>query len=182
LISGDRLWVDDGARAELHRGSTGLRLNEHSGVQVLAIDDLYLRLELTSGSIGLRIRHLEEGEAIEISTQAATVSLRRAGVYRVSVSEDTAATGVDVRDGAADIRVGDRQQISLDGGQRGEFWASDPSRTVLRSVSPPDQFDAWGDSRDWQEDRSMAAHYVSREVTGPREMTRLARVKSVQME
>src|SRR6187455_2854294 len=39
LTSGDRLWADAGSRAELHVGSTALRMSERTSVDVLNLDD-----------------------------------------------------------------------------------------------------------------------------------------------
>ena len=39
LTTGDQLWVDNGARGELHVGSTALRLGQQTALSIVDIDD-----------------------------------------------------------------------------------------------------------------------------------------------
>jgi hypothetical protein len=58
FTSGDRLWADSDARAELHVGSTALRLAALTSVDMLNLDDQTLQLRLAQGAIDLRVRDL----------------------------------------------------------------------------------------------------------------------------
>src|SRR4029453_498499 len=51
LTSGDRLATDNDARAELRIGSTTVRLDAGAELEVLAIDDEHIALQLHGGSI-----------------------------------------------------------------------------------------------------------------------------------
>src|SRR5580765_5303658 len=59
LTNGDRLSTDAGARAEVRIGSTTVRLDSGTEIEVLAIDDDRMSLQLHSGSIGTRLRNPE---------------------------------------------------------------------------------------------------------------------------
>src|SRR5438045_6726104 len=74
LSSGDRVWIDEGSRAELHVGSTALRLGSRTAVQILAVDDHSARLSMTAGSISVRIRELDGNDRFDIETPAGEVS------------------------------------------------------------------------------------------------------------
>ncbi len=39
LTGGDRVWIDESSRAEMHVGSTALRLGSRTAVQILTVDD-----------------------------------------------------------------------------------------------------------------------------------------------
>ncbi len=49
LTSGDNLWTDRGARAELHVGSTAIRLGAETGITFLDLDDHNLQLRVAQG-------------------------------------------------------------------------------------------------------------------------------------
>ena len=56
LAAGDRIWIAADSRAELHVGSSALRLGASTALQVLDVDDQSTRLALTSGSATVEIR------------------------------------------------------------------------------------------------------------------------------
>ncbi|MGZ5177400.1 MAG: hypothetical protein ACXWCW_24995 [Burkholderiales bacterium] len=62
FTSGDRLWTDSNARAELHVGSTALRLAALTSVDMLNLDDQTIQLRLAQGAINLRVRDLARDE------------------------------------------------------------------------------------------------------------------------
>src|SRR5580693_8754082 len=50
MNTGDYLWTDQGARAELHVGSTAIRLDQMTAMSVLNLNDQIVQISLTSGS------------------------------------------------------------------------------------------------------------------------------------
>ena len=50
LTSGDNLWTDQDARAELHVGSTAIRLAPQTSVTLLDLDDRTTQLRLSEGT------------------------------------------------------------------------------------------------------------------------------------
>src|ERR1700704_1336542 len=83
LTGGDRLWIGSGSRAEMHIGSTALRLGSGTALQLLAVDDQRVRLRLTTGSVSIRIRDLDSEERFEIETPQGAVSILQPGGYRL---------------------------------------------------------------------------------------------------
>ncbi|MFL6618707.1 MAG: hypothetical protein ACJ8MH_08895, partial [Povalibacter sp.] len=55
LTTGDRLWVDSGARAELQVGSATIHLDQSTGISFVNLDDDVLRVSLTEGSANIRV-------------------------------------------------------------------------------------------------------------------------------
>src|SRR5712691_9654624 len=68
MTTGDKLWTDNDARAELHIGSAVIRLSSNTGFSFLNLDDRMAQVRLTEGILSLRVRRLESDETIEIDT------------------------------------------------------------------------------------------------------------------
>src|SRR5437016_4862128 len=66
LTTGDNLWTDQNSRAEMHIGSTAIRLNSETSLTVLDLDDRTTQLKLSQGSIILRVRHVDDGDTYEV--------------------------------------------------------------------------------------------------------------------
>jgi len=62
LSSGDSIFVPETGRAELHIGSSALRLQEKSLLNINAITDDNVQVRLSQGSMVVRIRTLQERE------------------------------------------------------------------------------------------------------------------------
>src|SRR5713226_6294385 len=53
MTTGDKLWSDNGARAELHMGSAAIRLSGNTGFSFLNLDDRTTQIRLTEGVINV---------------------------------------------------------------------------------------------------------------------------------
>src|SRR5215469_11555632 len=58
LTTGDAIWADTNSRAELHAGSTAIRINSQTEIDIASLDDNTMQLRLAQGSVTIRIRHL----------------------------------------------------------------------------------------------------------------------------
>src|SRR2546430_3544896 len=103
LTTGDHLWTDAGARAEITIGSSAIRLASQSAFGVLALDHRTTQVRLSQGAVAVRLRHLGDDEAFEIDTPNGAVSLLRPGSYRVDVDSTGDTTTVTVRHGEAEV-------------------------------------------------------------------------------
>jgi hypothetical protein len=163
-IEGD-LWIDQGARAELHIGSTAIRLTPQTSFSFLNLDDRTVQIRLSQGSLSVRIQRITAGEVFEVATPNGAVTLARPGSYRIDVDTDRVTTTVSVRRGEAEIMsagailpVRSSEAVFLVGGDAPTYDFQEPA--------PPDAWEAWGSARDAREDQAPALRYVSREVTG----------------
>jgi len=59
LVTGERLWADAGARAELQISSATARLGATTSLTLINLDDRVLQLQLTQGTLNVRVRRLE---------------------------------------------------------------------------------------------------------------------------
>ena len=102
MTTGDRLWTEDGARAEMNVGSLVFRVNGRTNFAFLNLDDKTAQVQLSVGSLSVRLRRLAEDEAVEIDTPQIAFTLLRPGDYRIDVNEAGDATVVTVRGGDAE--------------------------------------------------------------------------------
>jgi hypothetical protein len=165
LTIGDQLWADQGARGELHLGSTAIRVSELTGVSFLNLTDQAVQIQVAQGSADFRIVHMYDGENYEIDTANQAFTILRPGEYRVDVSPDGSQTVLTVRSGAGEVTAGG-QAYDVGGGQQYTFQGIDEVDYNADSLPDADSFDSWCFDRDHREDRAMSARYVSREVIG----------------
>ncbi len=165
LTTGDRLWTDRGARAELHTGSATIRLDSNTGFSFLNLDDRTVQIELTEGSLSIRVQRLDRDEIFEVDTPNQAFSILRAGQYRIQASEDGNSTFVMVRNGEGEA-TGGGETYTVRSGQSGKFTGTDRLYADIYGAGNNDDFDNWGEGRDRHDDRSQSARYVSADVVG----------------
>jgi hypothetical protein len=165
LTTGDNLWADQDSRGELHVGSSVLRLSGQTGVSFLNVNDQITQLQLAQGSLYVRVRQLDEGEAFEIDTPNLAFSILRPGQYRVDVDPNGGSTMISVWGGSGSV-TGGGQAFTLNPGQQFAFSGTDQLTYDAQPLGGRDDFDNWCASRDQREDQSASARYVSRDVIG----------------
>src|SRR6266699_2615826 len=68
ITTGDKLWTDNGARAELNIGSAAIRLSGNTGFSFLNLSDNVSQIRVTEGTINIRVRSLDNDEPFEVDT------------------------------------------------------------------------------------------------------------------
>ena len=163
LTTGDRLSTDAAARAEIQIGSTTVRLDGGSELEVLQIDDERMRLQLHGGSAAVRLANAESAGEFRLVTEEGEFQTHRAGRYRFDREDGTTHATVYIGEV---LYEGPFSAQTLYGGQRGEFWL-DRGIAQYSIVEPRhDEFAAWNEARDGAHERSAATRYVSPEMTG----------------
>jgi hypothetical protein len=165
MTTGDKLWTDKDSRAELQLGSAVIRLNSNTGLSFLNLDDETVQIQLTSGSINLRVRQLDRDDVVEIDTPNLAFSVTQPGSYRVEASEDGTYSVISIREGGGES-TGNGQTYTLHAGQRGTFSGTDSLKAEVIDIGGGDQFDNWAYSRDHRYDESRSARYLSHDVVG----------------
>ncbi|MBZ5527838.1 MAG: FecR domain-containing protein [Acidobacteriia bacterium] len=167
MTAGDKLWSDRDSRAELHLGSTVIRMGDNTGLAFLSLDDQFTQVRLSAGTIYVRVWRIDDDEDFEIDTPSVVVSITQPGVYRVHVDEDGDKTDVTVRRGHADI-TGGGQEFGMRRGETAVFRPADDDDVISDFVeSPdPDDFEDWCRARDRRERLAESSRYVSRDVIG----------------
>jgi len=173
VVAGDRLATEAGAHAELQLGSTTVRLDSGTELEVTALDDDHLSLQLVSGSAIARVVDLANAGQVELSTDEGRFVVQRAGSYRFD--RDGTASRVTVYSGLARYE-GPNSGLPVAAGQRAEFWI-DSGGVAQYTLSAPvnDAFAAWNSDRDRRVVVGASARYVSPEMTGAEELDRYGR-------
>ena len=171
VITGDRLWSDNGARVELTLDNGALWLGAATSVVVSNIDDRTTQFELQQGTLDLRVRRLAQGQVVEIDTPNLAFQVARPGRYRIAVDPQSATTTVVVRNGAAEV-YGERASYLVSSGQAYRFYGTDLRDSEYFTPRSIDEFERFVVERDSRFDRVVSARYVSPEVVGYEDLDR----------
>jgi hypothetical protein len=132
----------------------------------LNLSDYATQIQLTEGTILVRVRRLDRDETFEIDTPNLAFSIYQAGTYKVSVNEAGDVTDVQVRRGEGEV-TGGGAAYSLYEGDDGRFAGTDGLEVEMSSYRyRPDAFESWSALRDRRIDHSYSSKYVSPDVIG----------------
>jgi hypothetical protein len=165
MTTGDKIWSDRDSRAELSLGSAVIDLNSNTGISFLNLDDNTAQIQLSSGSISVRVRRLDRDDVFEIDTPNQAFTIVRPGRYRVEASDDGRYSVVSIREGEGES-TGNGQTYTLRSGQRATFEGSDRLNAQVEDLGAPDDFDNWTSFREQRHENSPSARYVSHDVVG----------------
>ena len=165
LTTGDRLWADARARAEIQVGGAMIRMHAGTSVSILNLDDRIAQLQLTQGVLNVRVRRLEPDQVFEVDTPNLAFTLRQPGEYRIEVDPDGSATTIVVRKGQGEV-YGEGAAYVIDSRQPYRFTGTGLREYQYVDAPRPDEFDRWSSDRDRRYDSSISARYVSEYVVG----------------
>ena len=167
MTTGDKLWVDANSRAELHIGAAAIRLNSNTGFSFLNLDDRTVQIQLSAGTLSLRVRRLGKEEVFEVDTPNQAFSILRPGEYRLEASEDGSSTIVEVREGKGEAS-GNGRSYTIESRERASLSGTDSLSADIDKMDKHerDAFDNWCEERDRREEHSRSVRYVSPEMVG----------------
>ncbi len=165
LTTGDRLWIDKDARAELQVGSVSIHLDQNSGFSFAELDDNVLRMKLTDGAATVRVRRKLDSETIIVETPNSTVALLHPGEYHLEVNEAGDQTIVKARSGEAAV-TGEKDSFVVRADEAGVFKGDHELSADITRLGSRTAFESWANDRDRREENSASAKYVSRDVIG----------------
>jgi hypothetical protein len=165
MTTGDKLWTDQGARAELHVGSAAIRLSGQTGFSFLNLDDRIMQIRVTEGTINLRVLRVEDQESIEVDTPNLAFTVLRPGRYRINVNEAGDTTVINVPEGTGEV-TGGGSAYTIHPGEQGFFTGIESLDADMERADGDDDFDRWCSQRDYREEHAVARRYVSDDVVG----------------
>jgi hypothetical protein len=165
LTTGDRLWTESRARTEIQLGGAMVRMAADTSVSILNLDNRIVQLQLTQGTLNVRVRRLTANQVFEVNTPNLAFTLRQAGEYRIVVDPDGNATTIIVRQGRGEA-YGEGAAYVLDSRQPYRFTGTGLRDYRYVNVPRLDEFDRWSSERDRRYDSSGSARYVSQDVIG----------------
>jgi len=180
LTTGDSLWSDEQSRAEFHVGSTVIRMDQSTALEILNLDDDTLQLRMSQGTINVDLHEVVAGEHFEVDTPTAAVSLLQRGDYRLDVNVDGTSVQVTVRTGDAEITTSP-YDFHVYPGQAAAISRSGTNLSYdIHPAAPPDAFDQWATARERQEQIALQeARYVPSTMTGFGDLTQFGTWQAV---
>ena len=170
LTTGDKLWSGRDSRAELQLDGSFLRLSSNTALSLLNIGDHVTQIQMTAGTLVVRVRRLDDDETYEIDTPNLAFSVLRPGVYRLTVDESGGTTTIAVRSGQGEV-TGGGTAYTVRANESDVFSGTDELVENAQTYGPgEDRFDAWSASRDSRSERSASARYVSPDVVGSEDL------------
>jgi len=166
LGTGDKLFTDQGGRAEMEVGAATLRLDAGSSFDILNLNDNVAQTELTQGVMNLHVRRVFEGQSYEVDTPTLAFVVTQPGDYRVDIAPDGTSTMVTVFNGAGDVYGENNASYSVRAGQSYRFHDSALHDYEVLDLPRGDDFDGWVQSRNDRYEHSASRQYVSEEVIG----------------
>ncbi|MGZ5199520.1 MAG: DUF6600 domain-containing protein [Telluria sp.] len=165
LVAGDRVWTDPAGRDELQLGGAALRMDGNTLLSILTLDDRALQVQLSQGTLNVRVRPGPAAGTIEIDTPNLALAIDQPGHYRIGVDPAGNTTAVRVDDGQAQA-MGRYQAYTINPGQYLRF--SGPDLRSVQAIDPRyrDDFDRWAAARDQRAERALAVRYVSPATIG----------------
>ena len=165
VSTGDRLFTDQGARAELEVGPFAVRLAPSTDVTLANLSDQLMQLGVGQGTLRVTLYELPEGNSVEIDTPNGALLLQAPGSYRVDTAPDGNSTRVMVTAGSLQVSAGDLSK-TVQGGQTVQLTGTGPVMAAEIQAPPQDDFDHWCAGRDRRVQDSASARQVGPAVPG----------------
>jgi hypothetical protein len=165
MTTGDKIWSDNDGRVELQLDGSLLRLSQNTGCSFLNLGDNVTQVQLTAGTLLVRVRRLEENETYEIDTPNLAFSVVRPGLYEIAVNENGDSTEVVTRSGEGEV-TGGGAAYTIHAQDAYVFSGADQLYATRENGEEQDQFEAWAASRDRRWETSRSEHYVPGDVIG----------------
>lgn len=165
MVSGDRIFTGDGARAAIQCGSTDIRLWGNTDTTLTNLTDDYKQIGLSQGSIHLRVFNMSSEETVEVDTPSGAVMIGAPGDYRINAYPDQQAALVVVNSGWVQL-AGPGLNQEVDQGEAVQLYGTDNPEVGLVEMPMPDGLDAWSLQRDHHIQYSVSARYMSTAMPG----------------
>src|ERR1700680_2532774 len=166
ITTGDKVWSDRGSRAELQLDGSALRLSGNKSVSFLNLTDNVSQIQLSVGSLLVRVRRLDDNETYEIDTPNLAFSVLRPGLYKISVNDAGDSPTIKISSGQGEV-TGGGAAYTVHANDYATFSGFDHlSANSENYGNEEDQFDNWAATRDRHSEHSNSARYVSSDVVG----------------
>jgi hypothetical protein len=166
FTTGDYLYTDQGAQAELHVDVAVMRMGPQTSFGFLNLDDQTVQLKLSEGEMQIRVRNFGQNQTFEVDTPNAALTLLQNGSYVIDVDPNANTSFLTVREGQAQV-TGGGQAFTVDQGSTVNLSGTDELGYDVQDAPQPDQFEDWAVQRDQHESRNtQSARYLPPAVVG----------------
>jgi hypothetical protein len=164
VTTGDRLYTDQGARAELEVGSFAVRMSDATDLTMANLNDQLMQLGIGQGSVRVTVFNMPSGNTVEIDTPNGALTAQGAGSYRVDVDPNS-GTRVIVNNGSLQLTGGGANQ-TIQSGQAVQLTGTGPIQVNSIDFPGPDGFDQWCQGRDRRIQSFRSRQYVNPDIPG----------------
>ena len=168
LTTGDRLYTDQGARAELEVGPFAVRMSDATDLTMANLNDQLMQLGIGQGSVRVSVFELPAGNTVEIDTPNGALTAQGAGSYRVDVDPNN-GTRVIVNSGSLELTGGGANQTIM-AGQAVQLTGTGPIQVNSIEFPGEDGFDQWCQGRDHRIQSFRSRQYVNPYVPGAEDL------------
>ncbi len=147
LTPAEYIWTGKNSRTEISVGDGFLRMNSEASVTLLAVNGSTVQIGVNQGEVSLTVAHLSPGEIYEIDTPNATLTVTKAGTYRVEVHPDQDKTLVTARRGSI-VATGGSSAVTIKEGERVLFTSGNSLQHTAEKAPSRDGFEEWASVRD----------------------------------
>jgi hypothetical protein len=147
MTTGDRIYADVGANAEIQTGQLAVRLGQQTDLTVTAMTDELAQFGLAQGSVHLRSYNVYQGETVELDTPNVAVTVLQSGDVRVDVDPVNDVTVVTVLSGQVQVNGNGIEQV-MEPGERLRLSGGNPVYAQLIGGARPDGLDRFSVARD----------------------------------
>jgi hypothetical protein len=167
LTTGDRVWSDNGALAELEAGQLAVRLGQTTDLTVTAMTDTLAQFGLGQGSVHLRTFALDPGTTTELDTPNVAVTVLQPGDVRVDVDPNGDATTVTLLSGQVEVD-GDGLQQTMQPGQSVRLTGTNQVAAQWVQPQGADALDSFSQAQDqaYQGEESLEQDDVNPDTVG----------------
>jgi len=165
LTSGDRLWTDKGARAELETGNLAVRMAEQTDLTTTTLTDQLIQLGLAQGTARISAYEFHPGNELEVDTSNGAITIQVPGSYRIETYPDQGRTLITVNQGKAQVTGNGLNEV-VQSGEALQLDGTNPVQANHVSLPPPDDFDRWCSQRDQKYLHARSREYVNPYVPG----------------
>jgi hypothetical protein len=165
VTTGDRVYTDRGARADLELGDATVHISGHTDLTVTNLNDQLLQLGLDQGTLRISVYRLPSGQTLEVDAPNGALTIRQPGEFRVDVDPEGDFTQVAVNRGSVEVTGGGVSQV-VEPGQAVELTGHDQVFVASLPFPRLDDFDKWCENRDRHISSSASARYVSPDIPG----------------
>ena len=163
ITTGDALWTEPNGHGEIQIGGTRVRMDGHTQLDVLALDDTETRLQLDQGRLDVTATRLDR--PYQIMTPRGMVMIEQQGDYYIHGGSADDPTVLGVRAGAARIEIPNGQALAVQAGEQGQVIGNGEALQLRLVHQAPPAMPAFWAERD-RVIRDAPPQYLSADVTG----------------
>ena len=167
VTTGESFWSQPDGRSEIEIGSSVVRMDNATELDVLHLDAATIQLQLDQGALNYRLVQLAPNQTIEIETPHGAVALTTPGTYHIEAGDDTHPTLVAALEGTARF-IGPESYLDITAGEQATAIGNPVAYTMAAAETTP--FDDWALQRDERERQPEAVQYVAADMTGAQDL------------